>query len=144
VSYSTSAAFEAVCAIVAALPGPVELHRGAPESLATRTAAYVSVGGSVVRPKLIGRVDERESRIRVVFSVRVGADETAAEATLAGLVDALAVGLGTDPSLGGTVSRIIFDAALADPPEYAVLAGPEYRIFPCSVTVFQRQAYAVA
>jgi hypothetical protein len=144
VSYSTSAAFEAVCAVVAALPGPVELHRGAPESLATKTAAYVSIGGSVVRPKLIGRVDERESRIRVVFSVRVNGTEAAAEATLADLVDALAVGLGADPSLGGTVSRLAFDAALADAPEYAVLAGPEYRVFPCAVTVYQRHAYAAA
>jgi hypothetical protein len=144
VSYATAAAFEAVCAVIAALPGGVELHRGAPESYAGKTAAYVSVGGSVVRPKLIGRVDERESRIRVVFAVRVGGDEAAAEATLAGLVDALAVGLGTDPSLGGTVSRIAFDAALADAPEYALLAGPEYRVYPTVVTVYQRHAYAVA
>lgn len=143
-TYSTSAAYDAVCAVVAALPGGVELHRGAPESYAGKTAAYVSVGGSVVRPKLIGRVDERESRIRVVFAVRVGADEAAAEATLAGLVDALAVGLGADPSLGGTVSRIVVDAALADAPEYALLAGPEYRVYPVGVTVYQRHAYAVA
>jgi len=144
VTYDTTSVFEAICARVSGLPQAPELHRGAPLSFANGVAAYVTSGGSTVRPKLIGRVDERELRVRVVFSCRVGTDPAAAEATLNGLVDDFARAVGADPSLGGTVSRSALDAALADAPEYALVAGPEFRVYPMVVTAYQRQAYTAA
>ncbi len=128
--------------ILTALSGMGTAQIGAPESVGPRVMSYVTMGGLTTGRTVTGVV-QRESRFFCMFAYRVDGAEATAETTLMGLVDAFLAALHADLTLAGTVRSLEANSANADEPEYQLRAGKEYREYPVTVTVTQRDSYTV-
>jgi hypothetical protein len=115
---------------------------GAPESVAPRLSAYVTIGSQSSAPKTTGTT-YRDARYFVNLAYRVDGAEATAETTLMGVVDAFLAALYADLTLGGTCGKIEIDTGLADTPDYQHIAGKEYREYPIIVTARQYGTYTV-
>lgn len=137
--FNTPALLDAIVAVVQGLSGMQgTVSTGVPESLPTRVSAFVTVGDLTPRRKAT-QLLQREARFRVTLGYRVRGAEATAERDLAALVDRFTTALYADPTLGGVATRADLDLAAADSPEYAPIAGQEYRLYPMTVMAAQQQ-----
>jgi hypothetical protein len=113
------------------------VSQGEPESPDSRVAAMVSVGGFDLQHKTTGSL-QRVQRYWVEFYRRVGGDEAAAEADIADLVDEFCQAWQGDLTLGGTALNTTLDGNYADQPDYRLMRGPEFRVYPLLITATQQ------
>lgn len=126
-----------IVAILTGLSGMQTVYTGVPESIGTRVSAYVTLGGMRVADKAT-QLLQREQRYFVAFAYRVSGAEATAEADLMTMVDAFIAAIYADRTLNGTAKGVTIDAGLADQPEYRVLAGQEFRVYPIVVGCTQQ------
>lgn len=141
-AYNSGAVANQLVTVLDGLSGMGAAQIGAPESVALRVSAYVTMGSQSVVRKATG-ITQRESRFFVLFAYRVEGAESTAETTLMGLVDAFFNALYADLTLGGTVHSLEANSQAADEPDYQLRAGKEYREYPVTVTVIQRDSYDI-
>lgn len=141
-SLNSGAIATAILSILSNLSGMGNTQIGAPEAMATKVNAYVSMGSQSVVRKATGTT-RWQARFFVMFAYRVDGAEATAETTLMALVDAFIVALHNDLTLNGTVNDLEFGSLAADEPDYQLRAGKEYREYPTVITTFQDGSFEV-
>lgn len=137
---NTAAVASALETLVGGLSGVGTTGIGIPESTDHRVSAYITMGSQPNGIKTTERT-WRGARFFILLAYRVDRNQTTAETTLMGVVDALLTALYADPKLGGTCEGIEIDTGLADTPDYQLRAGKEYREYPIIVTARQYGPY---
>jgi hypothetical protein len=145
---NTKAPLNQLVTMVSALPGMDQVIKGVPRGFDRPVVALVAFGGQTIEDKSTG-VLERVATYFVFLGAAIegenGDEEalavSAAEDVLGDLVDAFIAAWVVDRRLAGTAasSRLRFD--LANDPEYRIILGPEYRVFPLQVLVTQTQNF---
>jgi hypothetical protein len=146
VPLSTLAPLNRLVAVLQGLSGLQQVYVGVPESIGPQVAAYVALAGQSVSNETID-LAQREARYFVAFAYAVAGAEATAETTIAGLIDAFQTALfaerdsGMNAGAGPLVDSVGWDFSLGDRPDYQPIAGQEFRVWPCLVTVTQHAAY---
>jgi hypothetical protein len=146
VALNTAAPLARLVAVLEALPGLQTVYVGVPESIGPQVAAYVALAGQSLSNET-NDLAQREARYFVAFAYAVAGAEATAETTIAGLVDAFQAALlaerdsGMNGGGGPVVDSLGWDFSLGDRPDYQPIAGQEFRVWPCLVTVTQHASY---
>lgn len=135
-----TAALDALAILVGGLDVPV--HVGVPESLPTQVSAYVAVADAAAGTDRATGLMRVVLTLQVVFGYRVDGAEQDAEETLAQLAGDFWVAFMADRNLGGEWSSGGPAPSVAAGPEYALVAGQEFRRLPLQVMGEQVQSYA--
>jgi hypothetical protein len=140
---------QSIKTFLAGLSGVQSAHIGAPESFTTRVTAYVCLGSD-------GTMDHRTEVQRgevgyfCAFGYRVQGAEEAAEIALATAKDDLKQQWTDDRTAGTGVFALSttqakgarLDLNLAAIPDYAPVAGVEYRLWPFMIYVMQENVFS--
>jgi len=127
--------------------GTVHVHKGVPESFPTRLAAYVALADFPETTEAATQVQRVTASYAVGFGYRVAGAEAGAEAALC--VAALAfLTLMKQPinrTLNTGSADLVNDARLvgggSSQPQYAPVAGQEFRIVQVTVRTVQQHGY---
>ena len=136
-------ALNRLVAVLQALPVQ-HVYSGAPESLDSRVNAYVTLDRWAVADEAAGGLARHEIDYAVTFGYRVSGAESTVETDLAAKVGAFCTALLAErrSRLNGTVERMgLPDLTRAAAPQYAVVAGTEFRIYPCVIPTVQLESY---
>ena len=142
----TGAPLLRLVAVLQGLPGLQTVYVGVPESIGPQVAAYVALAGQTANNQT-NDFARREARYFVSFCYAVAGSEATAETTIAGLIDAFQTALlaertsGMNAGSGPIVDSVGWDFSLGDRPDYQPIAGQEFRVWPCLVTVVQHIDY---
>jgi hypothetical protein len=142
----TAAPLARLVAVLQGLSGLQTVYVGVPESIGPQIAAYVALAGQSMPNETID-IAQREARYFCAFAYAVAGAEATAETTIAGLIDAFQVALlaerdsGMNSGSGPIVDSLGWDFSLGDRPDYQPIAGQEFRVWPCLVTVTQHASY---
>jgi hypothetical protein len=138
VAYSLAPVAARLVTILTGLSGlsAAAVGYGPPMTLDQRITAWVSVGSQPTTPKTTG-IMARDSRLFVLFEIRIDGDQAAAELLLMPLIDAFMAAIYVDLTLAGTCRGVELDTGLSESPEYQVRAGKAVRQYPVIVTVRQ-------
>lgn len=141
-AFDSASVANALKDVLEGLSGMGSVQIGAPESVAPKVSAWVTMGSFQTVRTATGVV-QRTQRFFCMLAYRVDGAEATAETTLMGLVDAFLGALHADLTLGGVVKSLDANSLAADEPDYQLRAGKEYREYPIAVTVTQRDSYIV-
>lgn len=141
--WSTAGPLSQLVTIVTGLTGVQQVYTGIPESVEKRLCAFVTLGGQDIANKTTGGLMQRMQSYRVVFVYAVEEAEAGAELAVAAVIDLLLDALFADRTLNGTLEQMEVDATEADRPEYARVAGVDYRQYPITIRGVQRKTYPV-
>ncbi len=139
-----TAAIARLVTVLDGLSGMQSVFTGAPESLDSRVNAYVTLDRWLAPDKATSGLLQHEIDVLVTFGYRVAGAEATAETTLAGLVGAFVTAMLTErvSRLNGTVSSVSLpDFSRATEPQYAVVAGTEFRLYPGIVRLTIQEAF---
>jgi hypothetical protein len=126
--------------------GTKHVHKGVPASLPTRLSVYVALGDIAIREHAT-QIQSVTATYAVNFGYRVegataGATATAETALLAAVADFIfALALPANRSLGGVARNVGSAATTSGRPEYAIIAGSEFRVFGLLVNAGQLTTY---
>jgi len=134
--FAAGALLQYVATLVSGLAGLQQTYIGAPESIASRVSAYVTLGDLTPSPHAT-QVARREPQIVVAFAYRVAGAEQSAELMIADLVDELTAAVYADRSLGGTSQNAVLDMSKNVQPAYMAVAGAEFRVYYTVITGLQ-------
>lgn len=132
--------------VLEALPTIQQVYVGVPESVGPQVAAYIALGGQTMDAEA-GQMVQRRASYFIGFTYAVAGAEADAETVLATTIDAFLVALlaerdtGMNAGSGPLVDNVFWDFGLATSPEYAPIAGQEFRVLPVTVTVAQHTTY---
>lgn len=148
-SFDVEAALNGLKALVETIPAVESVQIGAPESLSTRIAVWITIGDpGEIAPNVQGVYDLDLSLI-CWLGYAVEGSEQAAEAQLADWITEITRRLiqnrmgtvdGVTRNLNGSVDRMGLPVAAAGVADYTMMAGLETRTFPIGVRVIQREA----
>jgi hypothetical protein len=141
---------QSIKTFLAGLSGIQSAHIGAPESFTTRVTAYVCLGSD-------GTMDHRTEVQRgeigyfCAFGYRVQGAEEAAEIALATAKDDLkqqftddrSAGTGLFAEMTTNAKSARLDLNLAAIPDYAPVAGQEFRLYPFMIYLTQENTFTV-
>jgi hypothetical protein len=113
------------------------VYQGEPETPDSRVAGMASVGGFDLQHETTSTM-VRWQRYWVEFYYRVGGNESVAEGVIADLVDEFCQAWQNDLTLGGMAQDTKLDGNYADQPDYRLMRGPEFRVYPLLVSAKQR------
>lgn len=149
--FDIEAALNGMAELVRTVPAMESVGIGAPESLSTRIAAWVTVGDpGEIGPREVG-IYELPMNLIVWFGYAIGGAEGAAEAQLADYISNLTMhiiqnrmntvtgnAVTVTPNLNGAVARMELPQAAAGVADYTLMAGEEARTYPLGIRVIQR------
>lgn len=135
----------ALITMMQGISGMQEVHRGVPEGFGRTVNAYVAVGPQTPIDKAGGLL-QRETTFFVGLGYEVAQAEATAEDTLADMLDAFLTQFYADrKNSAGLFAKATthvesgeLDLSLAGTPQYQVMAGQEFRVFPILVRVTQQ------
>lgn len=151
-SFNVEAALNGLKALIETIPSVESAQIGAPESLSTRIAVWVTVGDpGEIAPRVTG-IYELPVNLICWFGYDVGGAEAAAEAQLADWITELTRRLilnrantvdGVTPNLNGSVDRMDLPQAAAGIADYTLMAGQEARTYPLGIRIVQCENFGV-
>lgn len=143
-AFNTPAVADALVTLLQGLTSmaTATVQKGAPMSVGTRRAAYVTAGAQRPEPKA-GGMTMNDSRFFIDLAYRLDGDESAAETWLMTVIDEFLAAISADLTLGGTVSNVEIDMGMSEEPEYRERGAKEYREYPIVLTVRQYGSYVV-
>lgn len=146
--FDVEAALNGLAALVATIPAMESVQVGAPESMTSRIATWVTMGDpGEVGPRVAG-VYELPINLIVWFGYVVEGSEQAAEAQLADYISELVRRMiqnragtvdGVTRNLNGSVDRMDLPQAAAGVSDYTSMAGQEARTYPLGIRIVQRE-----
>lgn len=151
-TFDVEAALNGLKALMETIPSMESVQIGAPESLSTRIAAWVTVGDPGDIGSTVQGVYELDLMLIAWFGYVVEGCEQAAEAQLADYISELTRRLiqnrmgtvdGVARNLGGSVDLMGLPRAAAGPSDYALFAGSEARTWPVGIRIVQRENLGV-
>lgn len=119
--------------LVAGLSGLQQTYVGAPESIAARVSAFVTIGDLTPYPKA-NQLAQRNPEVMVTFVYRVAGAEQTAELIVCSLVDELTTAVYADRTLGGTSQTAELNMGINREPAYMAIAGSEFRRYVVLIT----------
>lgn len=134
--FNAAAMLQYIQTLVAGLSGLQQTYIGAPESIATRVNAFVTIGDTTPRPKA-NQLAQRNPEVMVTFAYRVAGAEQNAELTVCSLVDELTMAVYADRTLGGTSQSAELNMGINREPAYMDIGASEVRRYVVLITGLQ-------
>lgn len=151
-AFNVEAALEGLKALVETIPSIESAQIGAPESLSTRIAAWVTIGDPGEIGARVTGIYELDLSLIIWMGYVVEGSEQAAEAQLADYISELTRRLiqnradtvdGVSRNLNGSVHRLGLPQAAAGPADYTMFAGQEARTYPLGIRILQQENLGV-
>lgn len=149
-SIDLAAAKDALITLLGGTTGLQAVYDGAPESMPTRTSAWVTIGDLIGPAQSVasGGLYEQTTHLIVVIGYAVAGTESTSEDYVASAVTDIihrviqnrthTVG-GVTPLLNGTVKTMEPPGPAAMPADYVTIAGQEARVYPLAIEIRQRE-----
>ena len=148
-SFGVKAAKNNLITLITGTTGLQAVYDGAPESMPTKTSAWVTLGDVVQPAQAVasGGLYELTTHLIIVIGHAVEGAEEVAEDYVCDAVDEIIVSIltnrthtvnGVAPMLGGTVKTMDPPGPAAMPSDYVTIAGQPARIYPLAIEIRQR------
>lgn len=148
-AFDSAGPLRAIAALLAALtdengaPLLQAVWIGVPSSLSNAVGAWVALSTQQVK-RVASGVLQREAAYYVALTYQVTTNQQTAELAIAATIDAFLRALYADLTLGGLATQdLVIDLSLTKVPLYQKIAEMEYRVFPITLGLVQRDSYNV-
>jgi hypothetical protein len=137
-------ALNRLVAVLQGIAGIQHVYLGAPESLDSLVNVYVTLDRWQLRDVAIGGLLSHDIDVAITFGYAVAGAEQTVEADLGTKIGATITALLAErrTRLNGTVNQMgLPDFSRASEPQYAAIAGSEFRLYPGIVAITLQETY---